>query len=72
MVLKEAARRIFMNAVEAADPYLCIKNTVELDGDTIIIGEEELTAEHLLSRLRTRQAHRESWRCWIFREKIGY
>ena len=41
MVLKEAARRIFMNAVEAADPYLCIKNTVELDGDTIIIGEEE-------------------------------
>ena len=41
MDLKEAARRIFKNAVEAADPYLCIKNTVELDGDTIIIGEEE-------------------------------
>jgi len=41
MNLREAARIIFMNAVKAADPYICIKNTIAVDKDCIIIGDSK-------------------------------
>ena len=45
MDLKDTARTIFMNAVNAADPYRCLQNIVAVDGDVIKIGKKRYPAD---------------------------
>jgi glycerate 2-kinase len=44
MDLKNTARDIFLEAVRAADPAECIRNTVSLADDTLIIGDTAYTS----------------------------